>query len=97
MFVILFVAFDYIGVKLKFIGTGLNEIGVIDECLNDKYQFELGKVVVKIHPNYFRPTEVDVLVGDSSKARKKLEWQPEYTLENLVSEMMDSDIKLYEK
>ena len=90
-------AFDYIGVKLKFIGTGLNEIGVIDECLNDKYQFELGKVVVKIHPNYFRPTEVDVLVGDSSKARKKLEWQPEYTLENLVSEMMDSDIKLYEK
>ena len=75
----------------------MNEIGIVDECLNENYQFELGKVVVRVNANYFRPTEVDVLVGDSSKAKKKLEWQPEYTLENLVNEMMDSDIKLYEK
>ena len=57
-------------VKLKFIGTGLNEIGVIDECLNDKYQFDYWKSSCKIHPNYFRPTEVDVLVGDIEKVKK---------------------------
>ena len=90
-------AFNYIGVKLKFLGSGLNEIGIIDSCSNDNYQLELGKVVIRINPNYFRPTEVDILVGDSSKARKKLGWKPKYTLENLVNEMMESDIKLYEK
>tara|TARA_B100000161_G_scaffold265467_1_gene241842 strand:+ start:5297 stop:6364 length:1068 start_codon:yes stop_codon:yes gene_type:complete len=90
-------AFDYIGVKLKFSGSGLNEVGIVESCSNENYQIKLGKVVVRVNANYFRPTEVDVLVGDSSKAKKELGWEPEYSLKNLVNEMMRSDIKLFKK
>ena len=90
-------AFDYIGVKLKFSGSGLNEVGIVESCSNENYQIKLGKVVVRVNANYFRPTEVDILVGDSSKAKKELGWEPEYSLKNLVNEMMRSDIKLFKK
>ena len=53
--------------------------------------------MVNVDPNYFRPTEVDLLVGDASKAKEKLGWIPEYSLEDLVREMMESDIKLMQK
>ena len=61
------------------------------------YQLEIGKEVLSIDEKYFRPTEVDLLVGDSSKAKEKLGWEPEISLEELVKEMMSSDIELFKK
>ena len=60
-------AFRYLGVELKFIGEGLNEKGVVVSCSNDNYKIEIGKEVVSVDSNYFRPTEVDLLIGDAVK------------------------------
>jgi len=90
-------AFKYVGVELEFHGKNEDEIAVVKSCSNDKYQFEVGQQVVKIDPKYFRPTEVDLLIGDPSKAKEKLGWQPEYDLNRLVNEMMESDLKLFER
>ena len=61
------------------------------------YQLELGKVVVKIDPAYFRPTEVDLLIGDPTKSNTKLGWKPEYDLAGLVKDMMEADLELMKK
>ena len=90
-------SFNFIGIKLKFEGTKLNEKGYVISCSNPKYQLPIGKEVVSVDEKYFRPTEVDLLVGDSSKANSKLGWKPKYNLKNLVDEMMDSDLKLMSK
>jgi GDPmannose 4,6-dehydratase len=90
-------AFSHIGVELEFTGAGINEVAKIKSCSNPDYKLEIGKEVLSIDEKYFRPTEVDLLVGDSSKAKKKLGWEPEITLEELVEDMMKSDIKLFKK
>lgn len=90
-------AFRHIGVVLEFSGSGLEEIAKIKECNNSEFQLEIGKQVLAIDPKYFRPTEVDLLIGDSTKARKKLGWEPEITFEELVKEMMESDLMLMKK
>jgi len=90
-------AFAYIGVELEFKGEGLDEKGYILSCSNPDYQLEIGKEVVAVNPQYFRPTEVDLLLGDPSKAEKKLGWKREYELKELVEEMMQSDLKLMTK
>ena len=90
-------AFNHIGVGLEFIGEGINETAKIISCNNPKYQLEIGKEVLSIDQKYFRPTEVDLLVGDSTKAKQKLGWEPQITLEELVKDMMDSDLRLFEK
>jgi GDPmannose 4,6-dehydratase len=90
-------AFQCIGVKLEFRGTGVNEKAFIISCENVDYQLEIGKQVVSIDADYFRPTEVDLLIGDPSKARTKLGWEPKYDLKEMVAEMMKSDIKYFEK
>ena len=90
-------AFAYIGVELEFRGEGLNEIAVIAYCSNDLYQLEIGKQVLAVDKKYFRPTEVDLLIGDSTKAKEKLGWTTEICLEELVKEMMQSDLNLFEK
>ena len=90
-------AFKYTGIELEFIGKGIEEKGVVVSCSNEKYQLEIGKEVVCVDPAYFRPTEVDLLVGDATKAKKKLGWIPEYKLSDLVEEMMVSDLKLMTK
>jgi len=72
--------------NIKWKGKGLNEVGYLD-----------GKKIIKIDPNYFRPTEVDNLLGDSSKAKKKLKWKPKISFEKLVQEMIDEDLKLAKK
>ncbi|MEP2934949.1 MAG: GDP-mannose 4,6-dehydratase [Gilvibacter sp.] len=90
-------AFNQIGVTLEFIGNGEDERAVIKSCDNPEYQLEVGKEVLQVDKNYFRPTEVDLLVGDASKAKEKLGWVPEYNLEDLVEEMMESDLKLMKK
>jgi GDPmannose 4,6-dehydratase len=90
-------AFSHIGVTLSFKGEGVNEVAIVDSCSNEKYQLEIGKEVLAIDLNYFRPTEVDLLIGDPTKAKEKLGWVPEISLEQLVEDMMQSDLKLFER
>jgi GDPmannose 4,6-dehydratase len=90
-------AFAEVGVVLKFEGEGVNEMATIVATSNPEYQFKIGQVVVKIDPTYFRPTEVDLLIGDNTKAKTKLGWQPKYDLKMLVYEMMAADVLLFKK
>lgn len=90
-------AFDYVGIDLKFEGEGINEKAFIKACRNPEFQLEIGKEVLSVDPAYFRPTEVELLIGDPSKAKKVLGWEPEYDLNSLVNDMMDGDIKLMRK
>ena len=90
-------AFKHVGVTIEFKGKGINEIGYISASSNSKFNLEIGKEVLFIDPKYFRPTEVDLLIGDPSKAKNKLGWEPKIQFEELVTEMMDSDLKLMEK
>jgi GDPmannose 4,6-dehydratase len=90
-------AFNYLGIKIKFSGEGVNEVGKVSECSNPNYQIELGKEIIKVDPRYFRPTEVDLLIGDPSKAKEKLGWQATTSLDDLVNDMMESDLKLMTK
>ncbi|HEB7535597.1 TPA: GDP-mannose 4,6-dehydratase [Campylobacter coli] len=98
-------AFEYCGIKLNFKGVGVDEEGFIEDfdqqranelSLNLNH-LQKGQVVVKVNPRYFRPTEVDLLLGDPSKAEKELGWNREYDLKNLVDDMMESDLKLMNK
>jgi GDPmannose 4,6-dehydratase len=90
-------AFNEVGIELIFKGEGVEEKGYVSRCNNPEYQLEIGKEVVNVDPKYFRPTEVDLLIGDASKAKTKLGWTPEYSLSDLVKDMMESDIKLMKK
>ena len=90
-------AFEHVGVQVEFRGKGLEEQAVVVQCASEKYPIPLGQVVVEIDEKYFRPTEVDLLVGDPSKAKTKLGWEPEIQLGELVRDMMDSDLKLMGK
>jgi GDPmannose 4,6-dehydratase len=90
-------AFSEAGIELEFKGEGKEEKGYIASCSNPDYQLPTGKEVVSVDPRYFRPTEVELLIGDASKAHKKLGWKPEYDLKGLVKEMMQSDIQLMKK
>ena len=88
-------AFAEAGIEIVFQGEGKDEKGIIKSCNSEKYQLPIGKEVVAIDPNYFRPTEVDLLIGDATKAREKLGWQPKYTLKEMVKEMVVSDLETY--
>ncbi len=88
-------AFDEVGIELEFIGDGVDEKAVVNACRDSRFQVPPGKTVVAVNPVYFRPTEVDVLVGDSTKAKNELGWKPEYTLREMVAEMMQSDLDLF--
>ena len=90
-------AFKYAGIELEFKGTGVDEKGYVVSCSNPDYQIEIGTNVVAVDPRYFRPTEVDLLLGDPTKAETKLGWNREYALEELVNDMMKSDLKLMTK
>jgi GDPmannose 4,6-dehydratase len=90
-------AFGEVGIELEFKGEGVDEKAYIKACNNKEYQVEIGKEVLSVDPSYFRPTEVDLLLGDPTKAKEKLGWVPEYDLEGLVKDMMEGDIKLMKK
>tara|TARA_S200000501_G_C20859374_1_gene759080 strand:- start:1141 stop:2265 length:1125 start_codon:yes stop_codon:yes gene_type:complete len=90
-------AFDYVGIKLEFQGEGINEKGIVISCSNSDYNIEIGNEVISVDPSYFRPTEVDLLIGDSSKAKDKLGWEPKLSLNDLVADMMKSDLDLFYK
>jgi len=87
-------SFAEVGVELNFTGEGVKEIGTVKCCGNPAYQLPIGKAVVAVDPEYFRPTEVDLLIGDASKAKSKLGWTPKYDLAALVKEMMAKDVEL---
>ncbi|MCA6482294.1 MAG: GDP-mannose 4,6-dehydratase [Chitinophagaceae bacterium] len=93
-FVIL--AFKQLGIHLQFEGQGVSEIGNVTSC-EGTYQLPIGQTVVKVDPRYFRPTEVDLLIGDATKAFQKLGWKPTFTLEELVKDMVDADVKAFTK
>jgi GDPmannose 4,6-dehydratase len=90
-------SFAEAGIELEFKGEGVNEKAFVKACSNSKYQLELGKEVLSVDPKYFRPTEVDLLIGDSSKAKNKLGWTLDYDLPALVKDMMKNDLKLMTK
>jgi GDPmannose 4,6-dehydratase len=87
-------AFLEAGINIVFYGEGVHEKGCVVSCDNEDYQLEVGQCVVSIDPKYFRPTEVELLIGDASKSRNLLGWKPKYTLALLVSEMVAGDIAL---
>ena len=87
-------AFNEVGVTLEFIGKGVDEKAYVVSCNDENYQLEIGKEILSVDPQYFRPTEVDLLIGDPTKAKEKLGWVPDHDLASLVKDMMDSDIKL---
>ena len=102
-------AFEEIGVGIRFKGEGIDEVAIlesIDEGLFVKkvgdaylenFKKRVGEEVVGVDPQYFRPTEVELLIGDATKARTRLGWEPEYSLAALIEDMMKNDIKLMKK
>ena len=90
-------AFSYVGIEITFKGEGINEKGYIKSCNNKNYQLKKGMEILNVDKKYYRPTEVDLLIGDPTKARKKLGWKPDYDLKSMVEEMMKSDLKLMSK
>jgi len=90
-------SFQELGIEVEFRGEGVNEKGYVISCANPDYQVELGKEVVAVDPKYFRPTEVDLLIGDPTKSKTKLGWEPKYDLQMLVSEMVQADVDHFRK
>ena len=90
-------AFAQVGIELVFQGEGVNEKGYVVSCSNPDYKLEEGSVVVEVDPQYFRPTEVELLIGDPTKANTKLGWKPKYNLQMLVEEMVAVDLDHFRK
>ncbi len=90
-------AFKEVGVELEFKGTGVEEKGYVKSIASDDAVLKPGQEVVAVDPRYFRPTEVDLLIGDATKARTNLGWKPEYTLPELVKEMVAADLELFRR
>jgi GDPmannose 4,6-dehydratase len=96
-------AFKEVGIEVEFVGSGEKEIGIVKSLDNVKLthhtynNLNVGDVVVSIDPRYYRPSEVDILQGDPTKANQKLGWYPKYNLKKLVREMVQSDLEIFEK
>ena len=90
-------SFAEVGIELEFKGEGVGEKAFVKSCNHPDFQLEIGKEVLSVDPKYFRPTEVELLIGDATKANTKLGWKPEYDLKDLVKDMMESDVKLMQK
>jgi GDPmannose 4,6-dehydratase len=86
-------AFSELDIQIEFRGEGVNEKGYVVSCDNPDYQVKIGKQVIAIDSQYFRPTEVDLLIGDPTKSKTQLGWKPKYNLAGLVSEMVSSDVE----
>jgi len=90
-------AFARAGVAIEFTGEGVNETGIVTKILDPNCKAVIGDVVVEVDKRYFRPTEVELLLGDATKAKEKLGWTPKYTLQEMVNEMVDADIELFRR
>lgn len=84
-------ASEELGIQVRFEGIGEQEVGIVDAVTNPEVKVKVGDVIVKVDPRYFRPTEVETLLGDASKAKRKLGWSPKISLQELVKEMVLSD------
>ncbi|TWR27592.1 GDP-mannose 4,6-dehydratase [Mucilaginibacter pallidiroseus] len=90
-------AFAEVGIEVDFKGEGVDEKGYVVSCSNPDYQVTIGSEVVAVDPKYFRPTEVELLIGDPSKSKDKLGWVPKYDLQGLVKEMVAADVDLFRR
>jgi len=90
-------SFEEVGITLEFKGEGVNEVGYVKSCSLPDYQLETGKAVVAVDPKYFRPTEVELLIGDPTKSNTQLGWKPKYDLKALVKDMMSNDLELFKR
>jgi GDPmannose 4,6-dehydratase len=90
-------AFAEVGIELEFKGSEEKETAVVAACNNPDFQVEIGKEVVGVDARYYRPTEVELLIGDPTKSKTKLGWEPKYSLPMLVQEMMEKDVELFRK
>lgn len=90
-------AFAEVGIELAFEGVGVEEVGTVVACNNPEYQLPIGKKVVGVDERYFRPTEVELLIGDPTKSKEKLGWTPKYDLKALCAEMVESDLNIFKK
>ena len=93
----IFKVFQKLGIAVEFKGTGINEEGIVTKVINTEAKVKVGEVVVKIDPKYFRPTEVELLIGDPSKAKKELKWELKYDLDSLIDDMVSSDLQLFKR
>jgi GDPmannose 4,6-dehydratase len=90
-------SFKVLGIELEFKGKGVKEEAVVSNVLNKDVKVKAGDVVMKIDPNYFRPTEVELLIGNPAKAKKELNWELKYDLDGLVEDMVKSDYELFKR
>ena len=90
-------AFSEVGIEVEFIGEGVDEKAYVVACNHKEFQIAIGKEVLSVDPTYFRPTEVDLLIGDPSKANNELGWVPEHDLASLVKDMMKGDVEIMKK
>ena len=90
-------AFAEVGIAIEFNGAGVDEKAFVVSCSDPNYKLEIGKEVLSVDSSYYRPTEVDLLIGDPTKAKNKLGWVPEHDLASLVKDMMQSDLELFKK
>jgi len=90
-------AFAEVGVELEFKGKNEKEVALVAACTNPDFQLETGKEVLAVDPRYYRPTEVDLLIGNPSKANKQLGWKPKYDLSALVREMVEADLDVFRR
>jgi GDPmannose 4,6-dehydratase len=91
----LIAAFSEAGITIEFKGEGVDEKGFVTACLHDDYDVQVGQEVICIDPVYFRPTEVELLIGDPTKANTKLGWKPKYSFDELVKDMIHADLELF--
>jgi GDPmannose 4,6-dehydratase len=89
--------FKQLGVEIEFRGKEVNEVAVVTKVLNTEARVKVGDTVVKIDPKYFRPTEVELLIGDASKAKNELKWELKYNLDALIEDMVKSDLELFKR
>jgi GDPmannose 4,6-dehydratase len=90
-------AFQEVGIQLAFEGEGEKEVAKVVSCAHTDYQVPIGKIVIAVDPRYYRPTEVELLIGDPAKMKEKLNWEPKYDLKALVNDMVWSDVELFKK
>ncbi|SEM81228.1 GDPmannose 4,6-dehydratase [bacterium A37T11] len=90
-------AFAEVGAEIEFNGVGIDEKGVVKSISNLDFKLEIGQEVVSVDRAYFRPTEVELLIGDPTKSKTKLGWEPEYDLAALCKEMVASDVSAFQK
>jgi GDPmannose 4,6-dehydratase len=93
----IFKTFQKLGIVLEFKGSGIDEIAVVSQVANKEAKVAVGDVVMRIDPTYFRPTEVELLIGDPSKAKRELKWELTYDLDSLIDDMVSSDLQLFQR